>query len=59
MFKNIFILILIIILAVLGAAAALKIVLWSIGMLFTVALNLILVIAAFMGVMFLIRKLRT
>jgi hypothetical protein len=59
MLKNIFILILIIILMALGAAAALRIVLWSVGMLFRVAFNLILVIAAFMGVMFLIRKLRT
>ena len=59
MLRNIFILILIIILVALGAAAALRIVLWSIGMLFRVAFNLLLVIAAFMGVMFLIRKLRT
>jgi len=59
MFKNIFILILIIVLVALGAAAALQIVLWSVGMLLRVAFNLIFVIAAFMGVMFLIRKLRT
>lgn len=59
MFKTIFILILIVILVGLGAAAALKVVFWSIGILFRIAFNLLLVIAAFAGIMFLIRKLRT
>jgi hypothetical protein len=54
MIRNLFILILIIILAALGAAAALRIILWSFRMIF----NLALVIAAFVGVMYLIRKLR-
>ena len=54
MFRNLFILILIIILAALGAAAALRIILWSFRMIF----NLALVVAAFVGVMYLIRKLR-
>ncbi len=58
MLKSILILIFIAILAAIGAAAALKIVFWSIGILLKVAFNLAIVVAAFMGVMFLIRKLR-
>ena len=54
MFKNILILILIVILAALGAAAALRIIFWSIRMVFSLAL----VIAAFAGILYLIRKLR-
>lgn len=54
MLKNLLILILIIIVVVLGAAMALRIVFWYVRM----ALNLLFVIAAFIGVIFLIRKLR-
>ncbi len=55
MFKNIFILILIVIIAALGAAAALRVIFWSLRFVF----NLALVIAAFVGILFLVRKLRT
>lgn len=55
MFKNIFILLLIVILAALGAAAALRIIFWSLRMLF----HLAIVIAALIGVLYLLRKLRT
>ena len=58
MFKNIFILILIVILAALGAGAAIKVIFWSIGWLFRVVFNLALVVAAIAGIFFLIRKLR-
>ncbi len=54
MFKNLFILILIVILAALGAAAALRIIFWSIRFVF----NLAFVVAAIVGILFLIRKLR-
>jgi hypothetical protein len=54
MLKTIFILILIAILAAFGAAAAFKILSWLIGAL----VNIAIVVAAFMGIMFLIRKLR-
>ena len=53
-FKTILILILIAILAALGAAAALFI----IGRIIVVLVNIAIVIAAFMGIVFLIRKLR-
>lgn len=55
MLRNLLILILIIILVALGAAMALRIVFWYVRM----ALNLLFVIAAFVGVIFLVRKLRT
>ena len=55
MLKNLFILILIVILAAMGMVAAFKIMSWFIGVL----LNLILVIAAVVGILFLIRKLRS
>lgn len=55
MLRTIFILILIAILAAFGAAAAITILSWIIRVLINVAI----VILAFMGIMFLIRKLRT
>jgi len=54
MLKTIFILILIAVLAALGAAAALRIISWVIG----AFVNIAIMVAAFMGIMFLIRKLR-
>ena len=58
MLKSILILILIAVLAAFGAAAALRVILWSIGLLIKIVFNIAIVIAAFMGIMFLIRKLR-
>ncbi len=58
MFKNIFILILIVVLVALGAGAAIKVIFWSIGLLFRIVFNLALVVAAIAGIFFLIRKLR-
>ncbi len=58
MFKNMLILILIAILVALGAAAAIRVVFWSIGMFFKIVFDLALVVAAFIGVMYLLRKLR-
>ena len=55
MLKNLFILILIVILAAMGMVAAFKIMSWFIGVL----LNLVIVIAVVAGILFLIRKLRT
>lgn len=55
MLKSILILILIAVLAALGAAAALHLISWVVG----VFVNIAIVVAAFMGVMFLVRKLRT
>ena len=54
MLKNLFILILIVILAAMGMVAAFKIMSWFIGMLF----NLVIVIAVIMGILYLLRKLR-
>jgi hypothetical protein len=54
MIKTILILILIAVLAALGAAAALRIITWAIG----AVVNIAILVAAFMGIMFLIRKLR-
>jgi len=54
MLKTILILIFIAILAALGAAAALRIISWFIGAL----VNIAIVVAAFMGIVFLVRKLR-
>ena len=53
MLKSIFILIIIVVLAALGMAAALKLLSWLIG----VVINIAIVIAAFMGIMYLLRKL--
>ena len=58
MLKALFILILILALAVLGAVAALQILFWSIGILFRIVFNLSLVILAVVGIVFLLRKLR-
>ena len=55
MLKTIFILILIAILAAFGAAAAIKVLSWILGVLINVAI----VVLAFLGIMFLIRKLKT
>jgi len=55
MLKGILILIVIAVLAALGLAAALRIVWWFIGAL----VNIAIVIAALLGIMFLIRKLRS
>ena len=55
MLRSIVLLILIAVLAALGAAAALKLISWFIG----VFVNIAIVVAAFMGIMFLIRKLRS
>jgi hypothetical protein len=54
MLKSILILILIAVLAAIGAAAALRILSWIIG----AVVNIAIVVAAFMGIVFLIRKLR-
>ena len=54
MLKTILILILIAVLAAVGAAAAIKIVSWFIGAI----VNIAIVVAAFIGIVFLIRKLR-
>lgn len=54
MLKTILILILIAVLAAIGAAAAIKIVSWFIGAI----VNIAIVVAAFIGIIFLIRKLR-
>jgi hypothetical protein len=58
MLKGILILILIAILVAIGASVALQVIFWSMRVLFRVAFNLVIVVAAFMGIMFLIRKLR-
>lgn len=55
MLKSIFILILIVVLAALGMAAALRLLSWLIG----VIINVAIVVAAFMGIMYLVRKLRS
>ncbi len=55
MLKTIFILILIVILAAFGAAAAIKLLSWVLGML----INAAIVVLAFIGIMFLIRKLKS
>ena len=55
MLKSIFILILIVILAALGMAAAFRLLSWIIG----VAINIAIVVLAFMGIMYLYRKLRS
>ena len=55
MLRTIFILILIAVLAAFGAIAAFRIISWFIGAL----VNIAIVVVAFMGIMFLIRKLRT
>ena len=54
MLKTILILIFIAVLAAVGAAAAIKIVSWFIGAI----VNIAIVVAAFIGIVFLIRKLR-
>lgn len=54
MLKSIIILILIAVLAAIGAAAALRIISWFIGAI----INIVIVVAAFLGIVFLIRKLR-
>ena len=54
MLKGILILVLIAVLAAIGAVAALRIISWFIG----VFVNIAIVVAAFIGIMFLIRKLR-
>jgi len=54
MLKSILILVLIAILAAFGAAAALRIISWVIG----AVVNIAIVVAAFLGIMFLIRKLK-
>ncbi len=58
MFKNIFILILIVVLVAIGAAASIKVIFWSIGLLLRVVFNLALVVAAIAGIFYLVRKLR-
>lgn len=58
MLRALFILILIVVLAAIGAAAAIQIIFWSIGILFKIVFNLALVVAAFFGIVFLLRKLR-
>jgi len=55
MLKSIFILIIIVVLAALGMAAAFRLLSWLIG----VVINIAIVIAAFMGIMYLLRKLRS
>lgn len=55
MLKNIFILILIVILAVFGMVAAFRLLSWLIGIIF----NIVIIVAVFLGVMYLIRKLRS
>jgi hypothetical protein len=55
MLKNIFILILIVILAAFGMAAAFRLLSWLIGMI----INIAIVVVVFLGVMYLIRKLRS
>ena len=55
MLRTIFILILIAILAAFGAVAAIKVISWILGVLVNVAI----IVLAFLGIMFLIRKLRT
>ena len=54
MLKSIFLLVLIAVLAAIGAAAALRILAWFIGAI----VNIAIVVAAFLGVIYLIRKLR-
>ena len=55
MLKNIFILILIVILAILGMTAAFRLLSWFMR----IAINIAIVVAVFLGVMYLIRKLRS
>lgn len=55
MLRSLFILILIAVLAAIGAAAALKIISWFIGAI----VNIAIVVAAIMGIVFLIKKLNT
>lgn len=55
MFKNLLILILIAILAVIGIGAALKLISWLLG----VIVNIGVVILAILGIMFLAKKLRS
>ncbi len=53
MLRSLFILILIAVLAAIGAAAALKLISWFIGAI----VNIAIVVAAIMGIIFLIKKL--
>ena len=55
MFKNLLILILIAILAVIGIGAALKLLSWLIG----VIVNIGVVVLAILGIVFLVKKLRS
>ncbi len=55
MLKNIFILILIVVLAAIGMTIAFRLLSWLIGMIFNIAI----IVAVFLGVMYLIRKLRS
>ena len=58
MLKNILILILIVILVAIGVKAAVQVMFRSLELIFRIAFNVVLVIAAYMGTMFLIRKMR-
>ena len=58
MLKTLLILIAIAVLAALGASVAIRVIFWSIGLLVRIAFNVAIAVAAFMGIMFLIRKLR-
>jgi len=55
MLKNIFILILIVVLAAFGMAVAFRLLSWLIG----VIINIAIIVAVFLGIMYLIRKLRS